>query len=245
MPTEPSHPPVTLRLHVGALRCAPHATVGESSLLAEQPDVKRPRELPLRGAPPERADARRNRLRILRAAGELVQQHGLDQLTIDDIAARAGVAKGTVFHRFGSRAGLATALLDDRERQLQDQLLTGPPPLGPGTTPARRLVAFLHALADFTDANVDLLIVSDHDTPGGRYETGAYGAWRLHTARLLEDLGLAARSEGLADALLAPLSADLIRHRRRRLGVSLSTIKAELDLLVDALATAANSASTR
>ena len=155
-----------------------------------------PHELPTRGPPPERADARRNRLRILEAAAELIGERGLDEVTIDDIAKRAGVAKGTVFHRFGNRAGLAVALLDERERRFQDRLLTGPPPLGPGAPPEERLIAFLGALIDFTDENVDLLIVSDHDEPGGRYRTGAYAAWRLHVASLLEELG--ARPAGRA-----------------------------------------------
>jgi AcrR family transcriptional regulator len=192
-------------------------------------------ELPLAGATTERADARRNRRRILRAAGDLVRKRGFENVTLEQIAAHAGVAKGTVFHRFQSRAGLAVALLDERERRLQDQLLSGPPPLGPGAAPGERLVAFLRALLDFTDANLDLLIVSDHDTPGGRYRTGAYAGWRLHTARLLEELGFGDRSPGLAHALLAPLSADLIRHRRHEERVSTAQIEAELDVLARAL----------
>jgi AcrR family transcriptional regulator len=194
------------------------------------------RDLPTAGPPPERADARRNRLRILEAAAELIGERGFDEVTIDDIAARAGVAKGTVFHRFGTRAGLAVALLDERERRFQDRLLSGPPPLGPGAPPEERLVAFLRALVDFTDENVDLLIVSDHDEPGGRYLTGAYAAWRLHTASLLEELGAGPRSApGLADTLLAPAAADLIRHRRREQGVPRAQIKRELELVARAV----------
>lgn len=194
-----------------------------------------PSELPSSGPPPERADARRNRLRILDAAAGLIGEHGFDQVTIDDIARRAGVAKGTVFHRFGNRAGLAVALLDERERRLQDQLLTDPPPLGPGAPPEERLVAFLHALIDFTDQNVDLLIVSDHDEPGGRYRTGAYAAWRLHVASLLEELGAGRQAGGLADVLLAPAAADLIRHRRRDQGIPRAQVKRELELVARAL----------
>jgi len=193
-------------------------------------------ELPIPGPPPERADARRNRLRILDAAADLIGERGFDRVTIDDIAQRAGVAKGTVFHRFGNRAGLAVALLYERERRLQDSLLTGPPPLGPGAPAEERLVAFLHALLDFTDEHVDLLIVSDHDEPGGRYGTGAYAAWRLHVAGLLEELGAdRRRAAGLADSLLAPLAADLIRHRRRNLGASRTQIKRELELVARAV----------
>jgi AcrR family transcriptional regulator len=193
-----------------------------------------PRELPHAGAPTERADARRNRLRILRAAAELIGEKGLDQVKTEDIAERAGVAKGTVFHRFGNRAGLAVALLDERERELQNALLSGPPPLGPGAPPAERLVAFLHALIDFTDENLDLLIVSDYDEPGGRYRTGAYAAWRLHAAGLLRELGAGRAATGLADTLLAPAAADLVRHRRRELRVSRASVKRELEWLARA-----------
>jgi AcrR family transcriptional regulator len=197
--------------------------------------VTQPTELPSAGPPPERADARRNRLRILLAAAELIGEQGFEQITIDEIAERAGVAKGTVFHRFGNRAGLAVALLDERERQFQDRLLSGPPPLGPGASPAERLVAFLEALIDFTDENVDLLIVSDHDEPGGRYRTGAYGAWRLHVEGLIAELGAGPRAAGLADTLLAPAAADLVRHRRRELGDSPAQLKRELGLVARAV----------
>ena len=50
---------------------------------------------------------------------------------MDDIAAAAGVGKGTVFRRFGSRAGLMMVLLDEDERASQQAFLFGPPPLGP------------------------------------------------------------------------------------------------------------------
>jgi AcrR family transcriptional regulator len=195
-----------------------------------------PRELPIPGPPPERADARRNRLRILEAAADLIGERGFDRVTIDDIAERADVAKGTVFHRFGNRAGLAVGLLDERERRLQDRLLTGAAPLGPGTGAEERLVAFFGALIDFTDENADLLIVSDHDEPGSRYRTGAYAVWRLHVASLLEEMGAGRRASGLADTLLAPAAADLIRHRRRELKVPRRQIKSELELLARAVA---------
>lgn len=197
--------------------------------------MTKPHQLPRADGPPERADARRNRLRILRAAAALIGEQGFQEVKIEDIAQRAGVAKGTVFHRFGNRAGLATALLDERERHFQDRLLGGPPPLGPGAPPDQRLVAFLDALVDFTDDNLELLIVSDHDVPGGRYRTGAYAGWRLHVAGLLRELGAGPRAAGLADTLLAPASADLIRHRRQELGASRAQLKGELELIARAL----------
>ena len=54
---------------------------------------------------------------------------------MDQVAAAAGVGKGTLFRRFGDKSGLAAALLDARERVLQEAVLFGPPPLGPGAPP--------------------------------------------------------------------------------------------------------------
>ncbi|HEV7854381.1 MAG TPA: helix-turn-helix domain-containing protein, partial [Mycobacterium sp.] len=55
--------------------------------------------------PQERGDAARNRTLLLEAARRLIAERGADAVSMDDIAAAAGVGKGTVFRRFGSRAG--------------------------------------------------------------------------------------------------------------------------------------------
>src|SRR3954463_13726114 len=93
-------------------------------------------------APAERGDAARNRALLLDAARRLVAQRGADAVTMDDVAAAAGVGKGTLFRRFGSRAGLMMVLLDEDERASQQAFLFGPPPLGPDAPPLDRLVAF-------------------------------------------------------------------------------------------------------
>jgi polyketide synthase 12 len=102
------------------------------------------------GAPPaERADAARNRLHLLTTAREMLAEQGPDRLTMDGLAQRAGLGKGTVFRRFGTRAGIFQALLDDDERSFQQRVLSGPPPLGPGATPLERLIAYGRARAGF------------------------------------------------------------------------------------------------
>ena len=91
------------------------------------------RELPVIDAVPrERADAARNRRRILAAAERLFEQRGVAEVPMEAIAEEAGVGKGTLFRRFGDRAGLAWALIDERERGFQDAFIRGPAPLGPG-----------------------------------------------------------------------------------------------------------------
>jgi AcrR family transcriptional regulator len=126
---------------------------------------------------------------------------------MDAIAAAAGVGKGTLFRRFGDKAGLAVALLDEQERAVQEALLFGPAPLGPeGTaTPRERLRAFVDAYLDYLLAHLDLVRMSETGSPGARYRIGAYRLWHRHVSLLL-----AGREDPEADAhtVLAVLSAE-------------------------------------
>jgi AcrR family transcriptional regulator len=105
--------------------------------------------LPLGEPRVERADALRNRRHLLAMAREMLTEQNADKLTMDGLAERAGLGKGTVFRRFGTRAGIFQALLDDDERAFQEQVLSGPPPLGPGATPLDRLIAYGRARVAF------------------------------------------------------------------------------------------------
>jgi AcrR family transcriptional regulator len=105
------------------------------------------------GPPTERADAARNRRVLLAAARAMLAEHGPERLTMDALAEQAGVGKGTVFRRFGTRAGIFHALLDDEERAFQHRVLAGPPPLGPGAAPLGRLVAYGQARTEFLVRN--------------------------------------------------------------------------------------------
>ncbi len=96
----------------------------------------------------ERADAARNRRLLLAAAREMLAEQGAGKRTMDGLAERAGLGKGTVFRRFGTRAGIFQAPLDDDERDFQEQVLSGPPPLGPGA-PLDRLIAYGRARTGF------------------------------------------------------------------------------------------------
>ena len=65
-----------------------------------------------------RADAERNRQRLLDAARELFAQRGLD-VTLDDIARHAGVGTGTAYRRFPNKDALIEALMVGRIRELE------------------------------------------------------------------------------------------------------------------------------
>jgi AcrR family transcriptional regulator len=186
-------------------------------------------ELPVAGtARPERADAARNRRRVLDAARQLFAERGVRAVTMSEVAEAAGVAKGTIFHRFGDRAGLALALVDEAERGLQEQILRGPPPLGPGAPPRERLDAFLDALTRLTVEHRELLVEVEAAAPAARYRTGAYRAWLQHVVLLLGELGVAGDRALRADLLLAPLAADLVWHLSEDEGVDADTLAAVL-----------------
>ena len=113
--------------------------------------------LPLAAPRAERADAARNRRHLLATAREMLAGPcGVDGLTMDGLAERARLGKGTVFRRFGTRAGIFQALLDDDERAFQERVMAGPPPLGPGADPVERLIAYGRARIAFMLAHREI-----------------------------------------------------------------------------------------
>jgi len=78
----------------------------------------------------------RSRMVILRAAVEELAEEGYGAFTIESVAARAGVGKGTLYRRFTDKGGLAVALLDQREPQTVSSLTRSD---GRGGGPWRRM----------------------------------------------------------------------------------------------------------
>ncbi len=187
--------------------------------------VERLGDLPLfapQGAPQERGDAARNRALLLEAARSLVAEHGADAVTMDDIAAAAGVGKGTVFRRFGSRAGLMMVLLDEDERANQQAFLFGPPPLGPDAPPMDRLVAFGRQRICFVHTHHALLSEANRD-PQSRFNAPAM-VQRTHVRVLMQAAHTTGDLDAQTDALLALLDADYIEHQLNEGGHTLQTL---------------------
>lgn len=160
-------------------------------------------------APVERADAARNRAKILKAAAELFEAKGAPNVTMEDIAKAAGVGRGTLYRRYPDRSSIAVALLDEHERALQEKLIRGEPPLGPGAPPEERLAAFYAAMVELLEAHSHLVLGAE--TGRSRFETGAYGFWRVHVRSLLPP-----GSDALVDILLAPLAPEVYSYQRER-----------------------------
>ena len=191
--------------------------------------------LPLLDEAHERADAARNRNAILCAAQRLVSERGAGGVTMDEVACAAGVGKGTLFRRFGDRAGLLRALLDERERAFQEGFIRGAPPLGPGAPARERLIAFGHGRLDLIEAQGDVLAAAEAVAPGERLVHSVYGAHRAHASALLAEAAPAADGDYLADVLLSALGAELILYQRRVLGMPLARRQDCWVQLLDAL----------
>jgi AcrR family transcriptional regulator len=192
--------------------------------------------LPVIGSQPsERADAARNRLKILEAAERLIARHGIENVSMDMLAEEAGVGKGTIFRRFGDRASLALSLLDEHVQAFQEAFIRGEPPLGPGAPPIERLRAFGHAMIDLLEEHGDLILVGESGSPCARFRSPPFRAHRAHVTSLLNELDPRLDAEYHADSLLAVLAADQYRHLRREREMPIERVRAGWDSVVSAV----------
>jgi len=203
-------------------------------------DSSEPRERA--GAKPsrERADAARNRRAILAATERLLATHKPQDISMEQVAAAAGVGKGTVFHRFGNRTGLMYALMVQRAQALEEVVTAGPPPLGPGAPDRDRLLAFLDAIIGVVSSNKSLMAELAHPAapPPGRpeetHEPGkhpVYAFWHGHISALIAAQRPDADSDLIAHLLLGalhsePILAELASSGSDRLAAALRALAA-------------------
>ncbi|MGW0500927.1 TetR/AcrR family transcriptional regulator [Streptomyces sp. NPDC003007] len=153
----------------------------------------------------ERADAARNREQLLAVAREMAAELGADKVTMDGLAERAGLGKGTVYRRFRTRAGIFHALLEDDEHAFQHQVLAGPPPLGPGAEPLDRLVAYGRARVAYLADHVTI-VRSSLDRHRAVPAEGGSGFTQAHIRMLL---GRAGTGVADLDSLTVQLTSAL------------------------------------
>jgi AcrR family transcriptional regulator len=184
-----------------------------------------PIELPvIAGDAPERRDAARNRERILCAAKRLFAERGPACVSMDDIAEAAGVGKGTLFRRFGSRSALAHAVLGEREAAFQEGFIRGEPPLGPGAPPVERLIAFGHDRLDFLADNAEVLAAAEVGL--ARFNAPPIEVHRLHLRLLLAEADDGCDPDYLAEVLLACLAVDFYLYLGDARELQLARLKA-------------------
>ena len=137
-----------------------------------------------RGRPPSEAA----RLAILRAARELLDEGGLLSVTMEGIAARAGVGKPTVYRHWSNRYEVAMAALIEATRGTEAPRLHD--------APLAALSAQLHRVAELftssTGRNVAAVLAS------GYGETALAKAFRLYFVQARRDEGRALLRQAIA-----------------------------------------------
>src|ERR1022692_4931729 len=102
-------------------------------------------DMPARPPGPMRADARRNRDLLLSAALAAFTEHGADDVSLEEIARRAGVGIGTLYRHFPTRQSLLEAVFRDQV----DALARQAEELGRASSPGSALEEWLRAIMAF------------------------------------------------------------------------------------------------
>ncbi len=181
---------------------------------------------------PTRADAIRNHALLLETARDLFNQHGVDAVTMSQVAQAAGVGKGTLYRHFENKMALCFALLDRDQRELQDDTLRY---LRQNIPPYHQLRWFLEQAARFVIRNEALLSGFDVSPETVSLEHPAHFWWRQTIRMLLQKLAVTGDIDYLADSLYTLLHVDVIRFQRN-MGYSVQRILDGLMLVVDKFA---------
>ncbi|MDT5237331.1 MAG: hypothetical protein QOF47_3318 [Mycobacterium sp.] len=153
---------------------------------------------------PLRADAARNRARVLEAALEAFAADGLS-VPIDEIARRAGVGAGTVYRHFPAKEDLVAAVIADQMQRIID----GGHALLEEGNPGEALFIFLRSAVEWSATNrglVDALAGSDIEVNDAEQQFRDLLGELLRAA---QQAGTARKDVGVADvkALMVGLQA--------------------------------------
>jgi AcrR family transcriptional regulator len=185
------------------------------------------------GKPPKplRADAQRNRERILEAAAEVFADRGLDA-TLHDVAERAEVGVGTVYRRFPDKEALIEALFEDKVNQLIE--LAEHASAQPDAWTA--LIDFMRAIGEQQAQNRGL-----HEVLHG----GGYGQDRVAAARnrmmpLIDNILRRAQEQGSARPDVEPADLTVLMLMLSSLAIYTQDAQPDawrryLELLIDGL----------
>jgi AcrR family transcriptional regulator len=203
--------------------------------------------------PAERSDAVANRRRILAAARELFAGRGPEAVTMSDIVEAAGVGRGTLYRHFANKGEVCLGVMDEEIAEFQNEVLEHFRQMTAEQAPAMaRLDYFLDRLVYFTEMYTPLL--REAQRQGLHYfekKEGTPQQWQqatvaglLRTAAANGEIPAELDIEYLADAVLAPLNAQLFHQQREQNQFSPERISAGLRSLVARLLAINNSQFT-
>ncbi|MBA2680907.1 MAG: TetR/AcrR family transcriptional regulator [Ktedonobacteraceae bacterium] len=175
----------------------------------------------------ERRDAAEHRQRILSAARVLFAEHGVDVVSMHQVALAAGVGQGTLYRRYAHKGILCTALLEESISDFQEEMLRYLERIGESVTALDRLKHVLVHLLAFNEHNAPLLAAITDSACGQRrtqpYHSPFYLWLRQVVILLLQQAVSRAEIPSLdieyaADVVLMPLAIDLYLYQRHELG---------------------------
>lgn len=174
---------------------------------------------------PTRADAVKNRELILETAVNLFDQHGVEDVSMTQIAQAAGIGKGTLYRHFNNKTELCHALLDHDMRELQNKTLAR---LQQPGHPINHLQDFLRETTRFVYRNNALLLIRTEVEQASTLEFPAHIWWRQTIRGLLTKMNVPGDLDYISDLFYVMLDANTIRFQRYSLGYDLDRIQAGL-----------------
>lgn len=177
----------------------------------------------------ERRDAVEHRRQILVAARQLFMEHGVEQVSMHQIARAAHVGQGTLYRRFAYKGQLCMMLLGESIVQFQQELLEYFERSGEAVSYFEQLYQMMMRLMRFTEENAALLNAM-FEVGSGERRTQAYQSplyrWLRAVVQVLLGRGVERGQmpkmdiEYAVDMVLSFLSVDFYDYQRRVLGLS-------------------------
>jgi TetR/AcrR family transcriptional regulator len=152
----------------------------------------------------QQMDPRRQRTidALIAAAQDVFSTRTVDEVTVEEIADKAGVAVGSLYNHFGSKAGLQAAVIEhalDTDRHYMDRAYTS------SRSPIKQIYAAAEQYLDFYLDHPDYFRMLAFPSQPGHYQAGHDLAERLVRAvdeqnrRLVEALRLGIEAGQLRD----------------------------------------------
>jgi AcrR family transcriptional regulator len=181
---------------------------------------------------PIRADAARNRRRLLKTAQRLFTRRSIAEVTMSSIAREAGVGKGTLYRHFDDKADLCHALLDEDMRAFQQRTLDHMRTCQDAYVCLRW---FLQETAEYVIDHSELLREVANQGGIEMLRHPAHLWWRQTIHGLLVQLNPPGDVDYMADMLYVLLDVQTIRFQRRAQGYNLQRIVDGLHMVLSRL----------